>query len=180
MLGFPLGVLAANAGEWFLHKVVLHRLGRRKRSLWSFHWHEHHRASRRHGFRDDDYFRSPFAWNAQGKEVYGILGIGASVLPLAPIAPWFCAGVWTSAGAYYAVHKKAHLDPEWARRWLPWHYDHHMGPNQDANWCVSWPWFDIIMGTREHYVGSEREAKDLARQEARAAKQAATLSAAAA
>ena len=160
MLGFPLGVLTANAGEWLIHKLVLHRLGRRKSSLWSFHWHEHHRASRRNGFRDDDYFRSPLGWNAQGKEVYGILAMSASVLPVAPIAPWFCAGVWASAGAYYAVHKQAHLDPEWARRWLPWHYDHHMGPNQDANWCVTFPLFDHIMGTREAYLGTERERRD--------------------
>jgi hypothetical protein len=24
-----------------------------------------------------------------------------------------------------------------------------MGANQDANWCVSYPWFDWILGTRE-------------------------------
>jgi hypothetical protein len=24
-----------------------------------------------------------------------------------------------------------------------------MGPNQDANWCVSYPWFDHVLGTRE-------------------------------
>jgi hypothetical protein len=32
-----------------------------------------------------------------------------------------------------------------------------MGKDQDKNWCVSWPWFDWIMGTREKYVGTERE-----------------------
>jgi sterol desaturase/sphingolipid hydroxylase (fatty acid hydroxylase superfamily) len=160
MIGFPIGALLANAGEWLIHKYVLHGLGRRKKSIWAFHWHEHHRASRRNDFRDDDYFRSPLGWNAQGKEVYGILGLSASVLPLAPWAPWFCAGVWTSAAAYYAVHKKSHLDPEWARRWLPWHYDHHMGPNQDANWCVTYPLFDHVMGTREPYLGTERELRD--------------------
>ena len=31
---------------------------------------------------------------------------------------------------------------------IPWHYDHHMNTNQDANWCVTRPWFDYIMGTR--------------------------------
>ena len=62
-----------------------------------------------------------------------------------------------SAVRYYRVHKRAHRDPSWAREHLPWHYDHHMGPNQDANWCVTWPWFDWVMGTREHYVGTERD-----------------------
>ncbi len=167
MIGFPVGLALANAGEWIVHKYVLHGLGRNKKSPWSFHWHEHHRASRRNGFLDEDYFRAPLGWNAQGKEVYGILGLSASVLPLAGVAPWFCAGVWASAVAYYKVHKKSHLDPEWAKRWLPWHYDHHMGPNQDANWCVTLPLFDHVMGTREAYVGTERERRDSERMAAR-------------
>lgn len=43
---------------------------------------------------------------------------------------------------------------------MPWHYDHHMGPNQHKNWCVTKPWFDVIMGTRERYAGTPREAAD--------------------
>ena len=62
------------------------------------------------------------------------------------------------------------MDPEWARENLPWHYDHHMGPNQDANWCVTRPWFDDLMGTREPYAGTERESRDLAKRAARAAR----------
>jgi hypothetical protein len=30
-----------------------------------------------------------------------------------------------SAGNYYYVHRRAHLEPEWAKRTIPWHYDHH-------------------------------------------------------
>ena len=79
---------------------------------------------------------------------------------LASAAPWFCAGVWASSYAYYTVHKKSHLEPEWARKHLSWHYDHHMGPNQHSNWCVTRPWFDHILGTREPYVGTDRERAD--------------------
>ena len=32
-----------------------------------------------------------------------------------------------------------------------------MGPNQNANWCVTHPFFDHVMGTREPYLGTERE-----------------------
>ena len=71
---------------------------------------------------------------------------------------------------YYRKHKRAHLDPEWAREHLPWHYDHHMGRNQHANWCVSQPWFDWVMGTREKYVGTEDEARDIERNRAREAR----------
>lgn len=165
MIGFPIGLLVSNATEWLMHKYVLHGLGRSKKSYWSFHWHEHHKQSRKNGFRDGDYERSAFGWNAQGKEVYSLLGMAVGVLPLFPVAPFFCAGVWTSGFLYYSVHKKSHLDPAWAREHLPWHYDHHMGPNQDANWCVTHPLFDYLMGTRIPYAGTAREQRDIERSE---------------
>jgi hypothetical protein len=155
MIGFVFGLLYANAGEWVIHKYMLHGLGRKKTSFWSYHWHEHHRNARRHAHRDPDYERSVFAWNAQGKEALGISLLALVHLPLFPVLPFFTSAVELSALRYYRVHKRAHRDPAWAREHLPWHYDHHMGPNQDANWCVSWPWFDWVMGTREAFVGRE-------------------------
>lgn len=163
MVGIALGLLYFNAGEWLLHKHVLHGLGRRRQSFWSFHWHNHHRNARRYGQRDPDYERPPFAWNGQGKEVAALLGIALMHLPLLPLAPFFTATVWWNTLYYYRVHKRSHLDPDWAREHLPWHVDHHLGPNQHANWCVTRPWFDVIMGTREPYVGTAREASDRAR-----------------
>jgi hypothetical protein len=171
MIGFPVGLLASNAGEWLVHKYVLHGLGAKKKSFWSFHWHEHHSQSRKNGFKDPDYERPVLGWHAQGKEAYALLGLSASVVPFWPVAPYFCIAVWLSAYSYYRVHKKAHLDPAWAKKYVPWHYDHHMGPNQHANWCVTSPLFDHLMGTRQQYAGTEREARDLrrARGSARAA-----------
>jgi sterol desaturase/sphingolipid hydroxylase (fatty acid hydroxylase superfamily) len=81
-------------------------------------------------------------------------------LPIAPVAPFFVGTLAYSSFRYYRVHKHAHLDPAWAREHLPWHYDHHMGPNQEANWCVTNPWFDEVMGTRRPYVGTADEARD--------------------
>ena len=152
MLGIPIGLLYANAGEWLIHKYVLHGLGRRKSSPWSYHWHEHHRAARQNGHLDPAYGRNAFQWNAQGKEALGLLIIALAHLPLLPVAPFFVASVEYSTLTYYRVHRRAHRDPAWAREHLRWHYDHHMGKNQDANWCVTWPWFDWVMGTRERYV----------------------------
>jgi hypothetical protein len=163
MLTFALGLLYSNAGEWVIHKYVLHRLGRKKTSFWSYHWHEHHRNARRAGHIDPAYQRGVFGWNAQGKEALGLAAVALAHLPLLPIAPFFVLAVEWSAVHYYRVHKRAHRDPDWAREHLPWHYDHHMGPNQDANWCVTRPWFDWIMGTREAFVGTEREAPRPAR-----------------
>jgi hypothetical protein len=30
-----------------------------------------------------------------------------------------------------------------------------MGKDQNANWCVTHPWFDVIMGTRKKYTYDE-------------------------
>jgi len=49
------------------------------------------------------------------------------------------------------MHQKAHQDVEWAKKYMPWHYDHHMGRNQHANWGVTTAFWDLIMGTREKY-----------------------------
>lgn len=174
MLGIPLGLAYANAGEWLIHKHVLHGSGRRRESFWSFHWLEHHRASRLNGFRDADYERGLLSgWNAQTKEAAALAGAALAHLPLLPVAPFFTGTVLYAIWNYYRKHERAHLDPAWAREHLPWHYDHHMAPNQDANWCVTKPWFDHLMGTRVPYVGTERERQDLARAERRRRRRAA-------
>jgi sterol desaturase/sphingolipid hydroxylase (fatty acid hydroxylase superfamily) len=167
MLGIPVGLAYTNAGEWLLHKHVLHGLGLDKRSIWHFHWSEHHRESRQRGFRDPHYERSVLGRHAQGKEALGLAALAAMHLPLTPIAPFFTGTVLYGIWRYYRVHKRAHLEPEWARRHVPWHYDHHMGPSQHANWCVTHPWFDHVMGTRVPYVGTHRERRDRARRAGR-------------
>ena len=171
MLGIPVGLVYANAMEWGLHRYVLHgrRLGKKRGSFWSFHFFRHHRLSRQNEFSDPDY-EQPLGreWNGQAKEAVG-LGVLAIVhLPLAPVAPFFTATLLYSAVDYYRKHKRAHLDPDWARENLPWHVDHHMGPNPDANWCVTRPWMDNWMGTRAPYIGTPREAEDAKRRAARA------------
>ena len=176
MIGIPLGIVYVNAVEWVVHKHVLHGLGRDKASRWSFHWHEHHKKARKHDMHDDQYTMHSVvdavrqrALNAKTKEALGLIVGGLVHAPLLPVAPFFTLTVWASAANYYRVHRKAHLDPAWAEEKLPWHVDHHMGKNQDANWCVTWPLFDWVMGTREKFVGTEEHAAHRARMEARAA-----------
>ena len=167
MIGIPIGLLYSNAVEWIIHKHVLHGPGKKRGSYWSFHFHEHHRAARLNNHIDDAYRASPTEKNAQSKEAMGLAGLTLLHLPLFPIAPFFTATLVYSSVDYYRKHKRAHLDTEWAREHLPWHYDHHMGPNQDANWCVSRPWFDHIMGTRKKYVGTDKELADYNRRKKR-------------
>lgn len=157
MIGIPVGYVTANAVEWAFHKYVQHGFGKDRESFWGFHWNEHHRAVRKNNYRDDAYERFPIGRHAQGKEVLALVGASAAVTPLAPVAPFFVGTLWFRAYRYYSVHKKSHLDPEWGRSHIPWHYDHHMGPNPNANWCVTAPWFDHLMGTRERYAGTDQE-----------------------
>ena len=163
MIGIPLGLVAANATEWVVHKHLLHNRGKNKSSFWHFHWGEHHGAVRRSDHVDPAYERSVFGWHAQGKEAAALLVGSALLAPLFPVAPWFVGTMWASGLYYHHVHRRSHLDAAWARKHLPWHYDHHMGPDSELNWCVSWPWFDWVMGTRKPYVGTQRDADDQAR-----------------
>lgn len=167
MIGIPIGLLSANAFEWAFHKHVLHGLGRRKESFWAFHLHEHHVASRRNGHIDEAYARPLWGWNAQSKEAAALAVGCVLVAPLFPVAPFFTGTLWYSAVNYYRKHKRSHLDPEWAREKLPWHYDHHMG-RSNANWGVTRPWFDQLLGTRRPYLGTEAEVRDRKRRVERA------------
>lgn len=151
MIGFPLGLVYSNAIEWVVHKYALHGLGKRKGSFWAFHWVGHHRNSRRHGMIDSDYRKPLSDWNGRGKEAACIGLLCAAHLPLAGVWPYFTAAVCYSGFNYLYKHRKAHLDPQWALKHMKWHVDHHMGKNQDANWCVTKPWFDYVLGTRVHY-----------------------------
>ena len=152
MIGIPLGLAYCNFGEWLIHKHVLHGLGKNRKSFWSFHWHEHHAKARKHQMVDDQYTRSFLGWEPQTKEAVALLGLAVAHLPLFPVAPFFTGTVLYSCLNYYRVHKRAHLDADWAREHLPWHHDHHMGRDQNANWCVTHPWFDVLLGTRKPYL----------------------------
>jgi hypothetical protein len=45
-----------------------------------------------------------------------------------------------------------------------------MGPDQDANWGIGLTWYDLLVGTRVRYAGTEREAADRARAATRMAR----------
>jgi len=169
MIGIPVGLAVGNALEWAFHKYVLHGLGKDPDSFWSFHWHEHHRTARRHDHVDDAYRGSLWTWNGQTKEALALAVGGLISLPLAPIAPFFVGTFWYCGINYYRKHRRSHLDPAWAREHLPWHYDHHMGPDQHQNWCVTRPWMDRVMGTRVPYLGTAKAARDRSRRAAREA-----------
>ena len=148
MLGFPVALLVVNGFEWYAHKSWLHEYARKHRNSAFFSHIRHHKRVRMSGFADDSYQYTMF----QNEDIYfektALIGLAAIFTPTVVVAPFFTMGVYYGAWQYWHKHSKAHLDPEWARKNLPWHYDHHMNTHQDANWCVTRPWFDYIMGTR--------------------------------
>lgn len=155
------GILYANLAEWLIHKYVFHgrRLGKKKDSPFNHHWGEHHKTVRVTGGYDDTYSGK---WYKQmfSREAIELSLLSALHSPLFFIAPYFSMTISAWTIIYYAVHSQAHRNPEWAKKWAPWHWDHHMGKNQDANWCVTMPLMDHILGTRVYYYGTAQYNND--------------------
>lgn len=142
------GLVYANVTEWLVHKYILHGLGKKKGNFWAFHWHEHHRKSRKYQMLDMSYF-DPMWSGSRFKEIIGIFALLLPHLYLAIWFPWFVGATWTYGLFYLWVHRRAHLDTTWCKKWLRHHYDHHLGKDQDQNWNVVFPLSDWIFGTRK-------------------------------
>ncbi|AXY58107.1 hypothetical protein CDG60_17015 [Acinetobacter chinensis] len=152
--GFLAGLVVANGFEWVAHKYILHGTHRPGQSRYSpvpdsmkSHW-EHHREVRKTDFSDHGYVEGISNWRTKNEIVSLAVVASAASLVFYPFSKGMAAAAVYSACNYYYIHRRAHLEPEWAMKKIPWHYDHHMNSNQDANWCVTKPWFDYVMGTR--------------------------------
>lgn len=152
--GFIAGVVVANAFEWFAHKYVLHGVHRKGKTRFSpvpknmqSHW-EHHREVRKQAFGDAGYNEGLSNWRTRNELLSIVIAAGTFSVITYKFSKGFALSNWYCAANYFYVHRRAHLEPEWAKKTIPWHYDHHMNANQDANWCVTKPWFDYVMGTR--------------------------------
>ncbi len=146
LLAIPLGILTENFFEWLFHRYVLHGLGKKKDSWWSFHWHGHHKVARKNKMIDPDYQVSVKEGLAS-KESLALLIGGVLISPLFRLFPVYTTTIWISGVLYFVLHRKAHLDSTWAEKWLPWHWRHHMEGNQQHNWNVTLPISDWILGT---------------------------------
>lgn len=147
LFAIPVAYVYVVALEWLVHRYVFHAIGKVWRPL-GFHWHQHHRAVIRHNGSDPSYQGSVFAWSAHGREFWGIVLGSLAHLPLLWVAPLGYLTLVLCGLNYARLHRKAHMDPEWCREHLPWHWDHHLGRDPDANWCVTSDWFDRLLGTR--------------------------------
>ncbi|HCJ6427498.1 TPA: sterol desaturase family protein [Acinetobacter baumannii] len=161
MLGFPLGIFVANGLEWYFHKVWLHEFPTKYRNSLFFTHIAHHKRARLNNFHDQGYAESMFKNAEIYNEKTALIGLAGAATVFLPVAPFFTAGLYYGIWNYWRIHAKSHLDPEYAKNRIPWHYDHHMTSNQNANWCVTRPWFDYIMGTRVTTEVSKTETNPL-------------------
>lgn len=161
--GFIAGLVVANGFEWMAHKYILHGTHRSGKPRYSpvprsmkSHW-EHHRVVRKTEFFDQGYVEGVENWRTRNELMsLGVVAVASGLL-FYPLSKGMALAAGYSAVNYFYTHRRAHLQPQWAKKTIPWHYDHHMNANQDANWCVTKPWFDYLMGTR---VISSRELQE--------------------
>jgi len=141
-----IGLTIGNLTEWLFHKHVLHGLGKKKNSIWNFHWYKHHKQCRKQ-MTDPDY-KMGIKFLFQTPEfialTFAMLVIYKS---LVPISPFVAAGIISYGFLYYIVHMLSHLDQTWAENWIPWHVEHHQKGNQEHSFNVVYPLFDYIFGT---------------------------------
>ena len=146
ILGFLMGSLI----EWTAHKYFLHNS--KFPSAFKSHFSVHHKNSRKNDGLDIIYFSfPPESWDDGASEIVFLLLAWAISFPTYYISPWLYLTLTVHACAYYALHRKFHLSPQWGRRWMPWHWDHHMGHDQNCNWGVTNPIFDFVFRTRKRY-----------------------------
>ena len=149
LISVPLAFMYSHIVEWVAHKYILHGVGKKRNNFWSFHWSAHHKKARKNDFYDSDYLND---WTGPPlKEKIGLTLLVLVHSPLIIYAPLFFFTLVVCAVRYYKIHKTAHLFPSWGKKYIPWHYDHHMGKNQDANWGVTEEWVDKLLKTRIHY-----------------------------
>lgn len=144
-----LAVVFGSFVEWMFHKHILHGVGKSKKSVWNSHWHDHHKTARKHDMVDGFYYE-PLKIQLKAAELKSIVVccfvfLGLSFLILTP----FFLTLTLYSFCYYGAHALSHRNRWFAKKVLAHHYDHHLGKNQDANWCVLFPLADYVLGTRE-------------------------------
>lgn len=143
---FTSGYLYVKGVENPMHKHILHGLGKDKKSIWNFHWGDHHKSPVKYGMHDPAYGVSFWLHPSREKEVASLVLGFVAHLPLAKKYPYFVLGVGVGALEYYYKHKKAHLDPEWAFDHMQNHVKHHLY-DQNNYWGVTSGLLDKLMGT---------------------------------
>ena len=118
--------------EYFLHKIM-HDY-KRFPFLFKHHFSGHHKISRKNKMRDESY--DNIFTKTSLFEIIG-LSIGIIIhLPIVFFFPFAYITLLIGIVQYYWMHRKSHIDVDWGKNVMPWHYDHHMALDQNKNWGV--------------------------------------------
>ena len=162
MLMYPFLVLLAfvyaNFLEWSIHKYLFHGLGKNKKSFFASHWSGHHQVCRKNENFDESYTKFPPDPSVL-KELFSLFILNLIHFPLYFISPFFYLCLSLFSVRYFYMHQRGHLDVEWGKKNMPWHYDHHMGKDQDSNWGVTNPLWDNILGTRKPWTPQKKNSE---------------------
>lgn len=139
-----LGWLYGHFAEYFIHKNVLHN-NTKFRKIFKRHFGTHHKISRKNEMYDVNYQKT--FHNDSLFELGGLSLLLLIHLPIIYIAPYFWLTLLFSSISYYTLHRMSHIHTAWGKKWLPWHYAHHMDKDQHKNWGVRLPIIDILFRT---------------------------------
>jgi len=141
MIGFVLGFLYGSLLEYLIHRYVFHKLGHKKKSIWSYHLRGHHVLSRKNNFID---------LTESQVESVGMMVLVLIHTPLFFVSFGAWLGVTVYALAFKYLHGYQHKHPEFTKKYMKWHWDHHM-KSPSKNFGVVVPWMDYLFGTRKKY-----------------------------
>ena len=137
---FLFGLFYGNLLEYVIHRYIFHKMGRKKDSIFRYHLKGHHVLARKNNFVD---------LTASQVENWGLVALMVVHLPFF----WFSVPFWVGINLYSVLfklmHGVQHSNPNFTKRWMKWHWDHHMS-NPNENFGVVAPWADYIFGTRKN------------------------------
>lgn len=146
--------------EYLAHRFYLHGRYSVTKKAFASHFRNHHTSSRKNRMEDPkySYLHIDLYNDFEQKTLFFTAVIHA---PIAFISPYAYGTLVFSTISYFIVHHLSHRRPIWGRRYVPWHYAHHLGADQHKNWGVRLPIFDYLFGTHAKYVGTEKETRDI-------------------
>jgi hypothetical protein len=78
----------------------------------------------------------------------GILFLLLAHLPLYYLLPYFYYALCLYGVLFILIHNFTHIWPQVGKKYIPWHWDHHMR-YQNHNFNVVAPIADYMFGTRK-------------------------------
>ena len=130
-------LLYANCIELLVHKHLFHQLGKKKNSIFAFHLRDHHVIAKKNKFVDKRHTI---------RESFGILFLALIHTPILFVSPVAYFSICIYGASFILVHHFQHRHPEFTKKHMWWHWNHHMvSPNE--NWCIVSPVADYIYGS---------------------------------